>query len=59
MQEYKSSALKFGYNLPINELAEMLIRTEKETVPDFITAFSDFLRQVGGVNNNLHFLVGD
>jgi hypothetical protein len=25
------------HNLPINELAELLIRAEKETVPDFIT----------------------
>ncbi|PKK76528.1 hypothetical protein RhiirC2_707302 [Rhizophagus irregularis] len=35
----------------LDKTVEMLIQAEKENVPDFITAFNDFLRQAGGAQN--------
>ncbi|CAB4432457.1 unnamed protein product [Rhizophagus irregularis] len=44
---------KFGYyydyDLDPNKMVEMLIRAEKKNVPDFITTFSDYLRQVSNI----------
>src|SRR5436305_14359639 len=39
----------YNHDLNPNKIVEMLIRAKKENVPDFITAFSDYLRQAGNV----------
>ena len=39
----------YDHNLDSNKMVEMLIWTEKKNVPDFITAFSDYLNQASNV----------
>ncbi|CAB4459866.1 unnamed protein product [Rhizophagus irregularis] len=40
----------YSHNLDPDKMVEMLIQAEKENAPDFITAFSDCLRQVSNVH---------
>src|SRR6266496_6672020 len=39
----------YNHDLDPDKIVEMLIRAEKENVPDFITAFSDYLSQASNV----------
>ena len=39
----------YNHDLDPDKMVEMLIRAEKENVPDLITAFSDYLSQVSNV----------
>jgi hypothetical protein len=39
----------------LDKVVEMLIQAEKENVPDFITAFSDYLRQASNVQISTQF----
>ena len=51
LKDKTTYVLNFGHNLPINELAQLFIQTEKETVPNLITIIRDYLIQAGGAQN--------